>query len=278
MELSGRVCVVTGAGRGIGRYTAERFGRSGATLALCSRTASDLERVAQAVAGTEVEARACDVADPAQVRAFAAAVRERFGRADVLVNCAGIQGPVGRLTDVDPLAWLQAIQVNLLGVVHAIRAFAPLMRESGGGRIITMSGGGLGGSSPSSRLSAYTASKAAVVSLTETLAKELADDGILINALAPGAINTAFVDAVVAAGPEVAGRDLYEATVRQRAGGDSIEKVGDAMLFLASEASAGITGRLISAKWDPLADVAGEPLDGDRYRLRRIDGVMFERV
>lgn len=278
MDLSGRVCVVTGAGRGIGRYTAERFGRSGATLALCSRTASDLEQVAQAVAGTEVEARACDVADPAQVGAFAAAVRERFGRADVLVNCAGIQGPVGRLTEVDPLAWVQAIQVNLLGVVHAIRAFAPLMREAGAGRIITMSGGGLGGSSLSSRLSAYTASKAAVVSLTETLAKELADDGILINALAPGAINTGFVDAVIAAGPEVAGNDLYEATVRQRAGGDPIEKVGDAMLFLASEASAGITGRLISAKWDPLADVAAGPLDGDRYRLRRIDGVMFERV
>lgn len=278
MDLSGRVCVVTGAGRGIGRYTAERFGRSGATLALCSRTASDLEQVAQAVAGTEVEARACDVADPDQVGAFAAAVRERFGRADVLVNCAGIQGPVGRLTEVDPLAWVQAIQVNLLGVVHAIRAFAPLMREAGAGRIITMSGGGLGGSSLSSRLSAYTASKAAVVSLTETLAKELADDGILINALAPGAINTGFVDAVIAAGPEVAGNDLYEATVRQRAGGDPIEKVGDAMLFLASEASAGITGRLISAKWDPLADVAAGPLDGDRYRLRRIDGVMFERV
>ncbi|HWD08722.1 MAG TPA: SDR family oxidoreductase [Actinomycetota bacterium] len=278
MDLSGRVCVVTGAGRGIGRYTAERFGRSGATLALCSRTASDLERVARAVAGTEVEAQACDVADPAQVRSFAAAVRERFGRADVLVNCAGIQGPVGRLTEVDPLAWLQAIQVNLLGVVHAVRAFAPLMRETGGGRIITMSGGGLGGSSLSSRLSAYTASKAAVVSLTETLAKELADDGILINALAPGAINTAFVDPVVAAGPEVAGKNLYEATVRQRAGGDPIEKVGDAMLFLASEASAGITGRLISAKWDPLADVAAEPLDEDRYRLRRIDGVMFGRV
>lgn len=284
MSLSGRVCVITGAGRGIGRHTAGVFARNGAALALCARTASDLDEAkAEAEAlGAEVLTGAVDVADPAAVRSFAGEVEARFGRADALVNCAGIQGPVGPITDVDPQAWLRALQVNLLGVVHAVRAFAPLLRGSAspaGASVVTMSGGGLGGSSVAPRLSAYTSSKAAVLSLTETLAKELAPDRIRINALAPGAINTAFVDAVLDAGPELAGQGLYDATVRQRQGGDSIEKVGDAMLFLASDASAGLTGRLISAKWDPLATVVEQTAaDKDLFTLRRIDGELFAPV
>lgn len=276
-----RVCVVTGAGRGIGRHTAETFARHGARLALCSRSPDDLHALDAALSGrygAEVYAHPCDVSDPGQVAAFAAGVQERFGRVDVLVNCAGIQGPVGLITDLEPQAWLRALHVNLLGVVHAIRAFVPAMRAAGGGRIITMSGGGLGGSSVSARLSAYTASKAAVLSLTETVAKELAPDGIWINALAPGAINTTFVDAVIEAGPDIAGQALYDATVRQRSGGDSIEKVGEAMLFLASEASGCLTGKLISAKWDPISSLGTQAVElnaDDRYTLRRIDGVLF---
>lgn len=282
MPLSGRVCVITGAGRGIGRHTARVFAERGAALALCSRTPSDLDQVEAELPGTEVITAALDVSDPAAVRAFAAKVEARFDRADVLLNCAGVQGPVGPITDVDPQAWVQALQVNLLGVVHAVRAFAPLLRRAkspAGASIITMSGGGLGGSSVAPRLSAYTSSKAAVLSLTETLAGELAADRIRINALAPGAINTSFVDAVLAAGPEVAGRGLYDATVRQRQGGDSIEKVGEAMLFLASDASAGLTGRLVSAKWDPLGEVIERTTnDRDLFRLRRIDGELFAPV
>ncbi|MGH2718568.1 MAG: SDR family NAD(P)-dependent oxidoreductase [Actinomycetota bacterium] len=280
--LSGRVCVITGAGRGIGRHTARVFAENGAALALCSRTPSDLNQVVEDLPGTEVIASTVDVADPAGVRAFAAGVQARFGRADVLVNCAGVQGPVGPITTVDPQAWVGALQVNLLGLVHALRSFAPLLRSTAspvGASIVTMSGGGLGGSSVAPQLSAYTSSKAAVLSLTETLAKELAPDRIRINALAPGAINTSFVDAVLDAGPEVAGQSLYDATVRQRQGGDPIEKVGAAMLFLASDASAGLTGRLISAKWDPLGQVVGRTsADGDLFTLRRIDGELFGPV
>ncbi|HLI55718.1 MAG TPA: SDR family oxidoreductase [Actinomycetota bacterium] len=280
MPLSGRVCVITGAGRGIGRHTAEAFARNGARLALCSRTKSELDEVA-ATLGTEVFTAHVDVADPSEVASFAESVQARFGRADVLVNCAGVQGPVGPITEVDPIAWVRALQVNLLGVVHAVRAFVPLLRGATGpsGSIITMSGGGLGGSSVAPRLSAYTASKAAVLSITETLAKELAPDRIRINALAPGAINTSFVDAVLDAGPEVAGPALYEATVRQRHAGDSIEKVGEAMLFLASDASSGLTGKLISAKWDPLGELVARTTDDqDLFTLRRIDDVLFSRV
>lgn len=272
---------MTGAGRGIGRYTAETFARHGARVAVCSRTSSEIHAVAEALeadVGRRVLARVVDVANEPSVRAFADHVAAEFGRADVLVNNAGVQGPVGSLLEVDMEAWAKTVSINLLGMVHAIRAFVPLLRASGGGHIINLSGGGVGGRAMAPRLSAYTASKLAVVGLTETLAKEFAPERIWINALAPGAINTSFVDPVVAAGPEVAGGALYEATVRQRQGGDPLGAVGAAMVFLGSERSSCLTGKLISAKWDSLETLASEAADlnaSSGYTLRRIDGTLF---
>ena len=281
MGLDGAVCVVTGAGRGIGRYTAEVLAGAGASLALCSRSPAQLDEVHKSLKdrfGIEVLASQVDVADFPAVARFARTVIERFGRVDVLVNNAGVYGPVGLITDIDPKAWAEAISVNLLGVVHAIRAFAPLMRHAGGGRIINVGGGGVGGPGMPARVSAYTASKAAVASLTETLSRELAPLGIWVNAVAPGAISTALIDTVIEAGPDAAGKDFHAMSVRQREGGDSLAKVGEAMLFLATGQSGHLTGKLISAKWDPLADIgerAEELNKTSLYTLRRIDGVMF---
>src|SRR5882762_5449083 len=284
MPLSGRVCVVTGAGRGIGRSTAETLAGAGARLALCSRSPDELAEVQADLHerfGTDVLVRCVDVADYPSVQDFADAVGERFGRVDVLVNNAGVYGPVGLITEVEPGAWASAVSVNLLGVMHAIRAFGPAMQAAGGGRIINVGGGGVGGSGMPARVSAYTASKAAVAGLTETLAKELAPFGILVNAVAPGAISTSLIDAVIEAGPAVAGEAFHASSVAQREGGDSLAKVGDAMLFLASERSGGLTGKLLSAKWDPLDRIGEEAARLNAtslYTLRRIDGVMFDEV
>lgn len=285
LELSGRVCVVTGAGRGIGRHTAEAFAREGAALAICSRSPAELDSLAGRLSeryGVEVLAQPVDVSQAPALTRFAAAVQDRFGRVDVLVNNAGIYGPVGLLTEVAMDDWVQAISVNLFGVVHAIRAFVPAMRAGGGGRIINLAGGGIGGPGTPSRVSAYTASKAAVAGLTETLSRELAPDRIWINALSPGAINTSLVDTVIEAGPEAAGAELYAASVRQRQGGDPVDKVGEAMVFLAGDRSGCLTGKLLSAKWDRLGELgeragerAGEINASSLYTLRRIDGVLF---
>jgi NAD(P)-dependent dehydrogenase (short-subunit alcohol dehydrogenase family) len=281
--LAGRGCVVTGAGRGIGRHIAERFASEGANLALCARSGAQLDEVRADLVdrfGVRVVVAPVDVSVESEVEAFARLAESELGRVDVLVNNAGVYGPVGPMTDVDLGEWEDTLRIDLLGVVFAIRCFAPGMKAAGGGRIVNVAGGGLGGPDPPVNLSAYTCAKAAVVALTETLAREFAPGRVWLNALAPGAISTSMIDTVIEAGHERAGPELYASSVRQRAGGDSIEKVGDAALFLASERSGELTGRLISAKWDPLDEIgaAGGRLPPSRYTLRRIDGVLFDEV
>jgi NAD(P)-dependent dehydrogenase (short-subunit alcohol dehydrogenase family) len=281
LPLTGATCVVTGAGRGIGRHIAETLARAGAALALCSRSPGELDQLARELGrdfGTDLLAAPVDVSEPAAVEAFALQVLDRFGRVDVLVNNAGVYGPVGLITEVDMGQWAAAVAVDLFGVAYGIHAFAPSMVAAGGGRIITMAGGGIGGRSTPSRVSAYTAAKSAVVTLTETVARELAPHRVWVNALAPGAISTSLIDTVIEAGPEAAGDDFFRGSVRQRQEGDSIEKVGEAVLFLATGRSGELTGKLISAKWDSLDSLgarAAELNASSLYTLRRIDGFDF---
>lgn len=282
-ELDGVTCVVTGAGRGIGRHVAEAFAREGADLALCARSLHELEVVRADLMGrygVRVAVRAVDVASDRQMAGFARAVCDELGPAQVLVNNAAVYGPVGPLTDVDLTEWVNALSVDLLGVVHGIRHFVPLMEASGGGRVVNLAGGGTGAPRQFPNVSAYTCSKAAVVSLTETLSKELAPKGVWINAIAPGPVSTSFLDPVIQAGPALAGDDLYESSVRQREAGEPMDNVGRLAVFLASRRSAGLTGRLLSAKWDALDELEAQAagMDPSRYQLRRIDGVLFAAV
>jgi len=190
----------------------------------------------------------------------------------VLVNNAGVYGPKGRIEDVDWKAWTDAITVNLHGSVLACRALLPHFRSHRYGKIVQVSGGGASGPLPN--LSAYAASKAAVVRFAETLAGETAEDRIDVNALAPGALNTRMLDEVLEAGPGKVGRAFYEQAVKQKAeGGVPLERGAALAVFLGSAASDGITGRLISAVWDPwetLGDHRDELNGGDVYTLRRI--------
>ncbi len=221
MRLAGRVAVVTGGSRGIGLAIARALGAEGAKVAIAARTPRELDsaRAVLEADGVEVLARTTDVARYVDVKALVDEVERWWGRIDVLVNNAGVNGAIGRVDECDTSEWKLAFEVNVFGTMHACRAVVPGMRARRSGKIVNLAGGGVGGPGVAPRVSAYAASKAAVVQLTESLARELVEDGIQVNAIAPGAVVTEMTAAVVAAGPEKAGQELYDRTVKQRASG-----------------------------------------------------------
>jgi NAD(P)-dependent dehydrogenase (short-subunit alcohol dehydrogenase family) len=178
------------------------------------------------------------------------------------------------LESVDWRAWTDAIATNLYGSVLAIRALLPHFKARGYGKIIQLSGGGA--TNPLPRISAYAASKAAIVRLIETVAEECRSFGIDANSIAPGALNTGMLDEVLQAGPEAVGQKFFDQSLNQKAtGGTDLLRAATLAVFLASHASDGITGRLISAVWDRYEEWPArrdEFAGSDVYTLRRITG------
>ena len=275
--LSGRAAVITGASHGLGREIARVFVAAGASVLACARDAhslgeaqSELESIASDPAS--VAAVTADVSEPEAVERLVTEAFECFSGIDILVNNAGVYGPKGPTEDVAWDEWEHTVRVNLFGSVLCVRALLPHFRRNEYGKIIQLSGGGA--TSPLPRLSAYAASKAAIVRFTETLAEEVRGTGIDVNAIAPGAMNTRMLDEILEAGPERVGSSYYERAVEQQSsGGSPVELAARLALFLASRASDGITGKLISAPWDPweVLPTHQEDLRGsDVYTLRRI--------
>lgn len=277
-DLRETVCIVTGGGRGIGRFTAESLARRGARVAICSRTEAELAETTAAIVQLGLEpplSFALDVSDPTSAFEFAAAVRRSLGPPGLLVNNAAALGPVGRLTEVDLAAWYRTLAINVGGVAAMCAAVVPLME--GGGAIINLSGGGIGGPSMATLVSAYTASKAAVVTLTEGLATEFAPLGVTVNAVAPGPVATRFTEPVLAAGRERAG-ELYEITLAQREEPTSMDPFVELVCYLASSRARWLTGRVLSARWDGVEDLEARRdkiIAGSLYTLRRIDDTLY---
>ncbi|MCC7371978.1 MAG: SDR family oxidoreductase [Chloroflexi bacterium] len=278
MNLSGRTAIVTGASRGLGKAIAARLIADGASVMLTGRDAGVLQAAGEELAAARPDPsqhvvwQAGDVAVQADVEQLVASTVEQLGRVDVLVSNAGVYGPLGLIEEVDWVEWVRAVEINLLGTVLACRSVVPLMRQQGGGKIVILSGGGA--TSPLPRVSAYAASKAAVVRFGETLAEEVKDAGIDVNAVAPGALNTRLTDQIVAAGPERVGASLHNRAVQWQAGSATPLDVGaDLVAFLASPESDGITGRLIAAVWDPWREFPAlreKIAASDVFTLRRI--------
>jgi 3-oxoacyl-[acyl-carrier protein] reductase len=283
MMLKGKTAIITGGGRGIGLSIARAFAQEGAELMLAARTTSELESAQKAIAGdfgARCLVRSTDVSRPGQVQDLIEMARSELGRIDVLVNNAGVYGPIGEITECDIDEWRHAIEVNLLGTMYATRAALPTMRAQGGGCIINLAGAGVGGPSVTPRISAYATSKAAIVQFTESIARETAGSNITVNAIAPGAVTTEITNQVIAAGPKRAGRDFYERSLRQReSGGDPPELAARLAVLLASGAAGALSGKLLSAKWDNLDGLDPEGANrSSKYALRRIDGVLFREV
>lgn len=277
MNLSGRSAIITGANQGLGQAIARAYIQAGAQVMLCARNPNLLEQAKSSLAALatpdqQVLAQPTDVARVDQVTALVKTTIEAFGRVDILVNNAGVYGPKGLLEEVDWAEWIEAIEINLYGTVLMCREVLPHFKANNYGKIINLSGGGA--TNPLPRLSAYAASKVAVVRLTETLAEEVREYHIDVNAVAPGALDTRLLDEVITAGPEKVGQSFHERMLKIKAeGGTPLEKGAALCVYLGSTASDGITGRLLSAAWDPWPELATHraELDGsDIYTLRRI--------
>ncbi len=277
MILKNKKVILTGAGGGIGSVIADKLAEEGAAIVLIDLVQLALEETLKKI---KVKSSSSfyivtDISTERQVKTACEEIDNKIGDVDVLVNSAGVQAPIGNFYLNDLEKWKKNIEVNLLGTVNFTYHVLSSMMKKKKGKIINFSGGG--STSPRPALSAYAVAKTAVVRFTETIAEELKDYNIDINAVAPGAINTKMLDEVLQAG-ESSGKEYFDALKRKDEGGNSPELVADLICFLASEKSDGITGKLISAPWDPWINKDFQELlrtDKDFGTLRRIDNKTF---
>lgn len=186
--MQGMIVAITGASRGIGAAAARVFAEAGAKVALLARSGAEIEALAAGIGTDRALALRCDVGNWASVASAIAAVQARFGRLDVLVNNAGVIDPIGPLAEADPDAWGRAVDINLKGVFHGMRAAIPLMRAQGGGTILTVSSGAA--HNPMEGWSSYCAAKAGAAMLTRSAHLEEAGHGLRIMGLSPGTVAT----------------------------------------------------------------------------------------
>ncbi|KQT14401.1 SDR family NAD(P)-dependent oxidoreductase [Ramlibacter sp. Leaf400] len=191
LDFQGRHAVVTGGATGLGYAIAQRLLQSGGSVTIWDRDERAAAQAATAL-GAKASAVTCDVADHASVVAALARTLAASPRVDALVNCAGITGPNAKLSDYPPEAWRQVFDVNVHGTFHCCRELAAHMRGQGYGRIVNIAS--VAGKDGNPNASAYSASKAAVIGLTKSLGKELADVDVRVNCVTPAAVKTAIFD------------------------------------------------------------------------------------
>jgi NAD(P)-dependent dehydrogenase (short-subunit alcohol dehydrogenase family) len=235
--LEGKVCIVTGAGKGLGRSLADVFAENGARLALITRSQEDVDRLKQEL-GADVLTVCGDVSKQNVIRDFVDATVDTFGRVDVLVNNAGMRFRK-KFLEITDAEYQRVMDVNLGSVFHLCQAVLPHMVNQGRGKIINMSS--VAGTNGLPELAGYVTSKAAIIGLTKSLALEFAEKNVQVNALAPGFCKTSYYDDFKEKS------DLYQFTLDRtpmRRWGES-EEVAKACLFLASDLSSYVTGDVI---------------------------------
>ena len=276
MKLKNLNALITGGSQGLGKVIAEHFLLEGANVVLCARNKMELtatrDELAKKFPAQKVFAKTCDVSSETDVNALVAFALRELGSIQALVLNAGIYGPMGPTDTVSLDEWRRAMDINLFGVLLPSRAVIPHFKKVGRGKIVVLSGGGA--TNPLPNISAYAASKAAVVRLMETLAEELKSFHVDVNAIAPGALATRLVDEVLAAGPDKVGAAFFEKNKGwKEKGAVPLDLGANLAVYLASAESDGITGKLISAQWDPWQDLQkhrDELAKSDIYCLRRI--------
>jgi len=274
MILKNKVALITGGSGYIGKAISRAFLREAAKVMLVARSVDELSAAKNELSDgfKSVEIYKADVTHSTDVKNLVKKTLKIFGKIDILVNAAGIYGPIGSSLDVDFDKWKQTFEINVFGTFNLMQRVLPIMIKKGRGKIINFSGGGDG---PFPRFSAYSSSKAAVVRLTETMAAEVKDYHIDINAIAPGPVNSRFLQQALEAGEEAVGKKRYQALLKQKnEGGVPPEKAANLCVFLASSASDGLTGKFLSAVWDDWKNwdknKIAQIMKSDKYTLRRV--------
>lgn len=260
---------ITGGSRGIGKRLALGFAAAGARVGILARSKAELDLAKLEIehaGGMAIRFRA-DVRDLEQVTAAVDRMRVQFGSVDVLIAAAATLGPIGPLLEAKPKLWADTLDVNVMGVVNACKAVLPQMIERRSGKIIVLVG--TGASEARANFSAYAASKAAVVRLVETLAEEVRDKNIQVNCLEPGGSYTSMTDEILEAGERAGHKEFDEAEHIRMTGGVTPAKQIDLAMFLASDRSNHISGKLIHVddNWQRLRDSNMNP---EAFTLRRV--------
>lgn len=240
-SLKGKVALITGASRGIGKAIAIGYAQAGADVVVASRKLPDLEKVAQEIKGMGKKSLAIEahVARMEEVKNLVSKVKADFGKLDILVNNAGTNPTMASALDVDERAWDSIMNLNLKGLFFLSQAAARMMKEKGGGKIINVSS--TAGISPD-LLPVYSISKAAVIMATKVMAQQWAQFNIRVNAIAPGLTKTRFSEALWN-NPEILKMAMSKTPMGRVA--DPQEMVG-ATIYLASDASSYVTGQVIA--------------------------------
>jgi NAD(P)-dependent dehydrogenase (short-subunit alcohol dehydrogenase family) len=255
VQLQNKNIVVTGGSMGLGLESARSCLKYGANVAICARGRDDLDRAESELRAEFPTSRVlrfvADVSHEAQVNELFASVVSAFGRIDGVIHAAGVYGPIGPITDLEPDAWWDAVRINLFGTFLVARAAAREMNKTGGGRIVLYSGGGA--AAPFPNYTAYASSKVGVVRLTETIAQELAPT-IEVNCIAPGFVVTRLHQETLAAADRAGGDFLEKTRAQLQTGGVPATVGAEAAAFFVSSAAQGITGKFVAAPYDAYSE------------------------
>jgi NAD(P)-dependent dehydrogenase (short-subunit alcohol dehydrogenase family) len=279
IDLKGKNILLTGGTQGFGLSLAKELIRCQANLFVCARSKTSIESIMGVFdlikqREQKIHASVTDISSSSEVEELYKESKKLFGHIDILINNAGVIGTIDKFLTSDPKKWQEVININFIGSALMIQRFLPDMLEQKFGKIIQLSGGGA--TSPLQGMSAYASSKVAIVRLIETLSEEYANSGVEFNSVAPGIMKTRLLNEMLNAGSEKIGETLFNKTMnRNDEVNDSTGKACRLVLFLCSDESKGISGKLISAEWDNWEiwpEHIKELANSDLYTLRRVTG------